>query len=79
MVTSGKLAKGPRPPSLCPHGAHRPWLKIVQFLCSAALPSPALRAAGRCPYHQLRPRAEGIHPTIQPPQTGSCSRQCWWG
>ena len=32
MATSGKLAKGLRPPSLCPHGAYWPWLKIVQFL-----------------------------------------------
>lgn len=49
MVTSGKLAKGPRPPSLCPHGAHRPWLKIVQFLCSAALPRPAARCSDPMP------------------------------
>lgn len=72
MVTSGKLAKGPRPPSLCPHGACWPWLKIVQFLCCCccrrchqAQPKP-YRAAGCCLCYQPRPRVEEIHPTTQP-------------
>lgn len=72
MATSGKLAKGPRPPSLCPHGASRPWLKIVRFLrfaCCWAQPK-AYKAAGRCLRSQPRPWVEGIHPTIQPSPDG---------
>lgn len=56
MATSGKLAKGPRPPSLCPQGAGRPWLKIVQFLRFACC--------------RAQPWMEGIHPTIQPSPDG---------
>lgn len=46
MVTSGKLAKGPRPPSPCPHGACRPWLKIVQFLHCHCFQSPVQTSKG---------------------------------
>lgn len=68
MVTSGKLAKGPRPPSLCPHGACWPWLKIVQFLCCHRAQPKRQRAAGCCLWDS---RVEGTHPTTAPPQFGA--------
>lgn len=89
MVTSGKLAKGPRPPSLCPHGACWPWLKIVQFLCGRscccscscrrhrrAQPKP-YRAAGCCRGIGRR----GFTPLSNPPQTeaGGSAWTMWVG
>lgn len=80
MVTSGKLAKGPRPPSLCPHGACWPWLKIVQFLCCCRAQPRPQRTAGCCLCDSQGPGWRGVTQPSKPPWgAAAVPRHCGWG
>lgn len=80
MVTSGKLAKGPRPPSLCPHGACWPWLKIVQFLCCCGAQPRPQRAAGCCLCDSQGLGWRGFTQLSNPPHfAAAVPRQSGWG
>ena len=77
MATSGKLAKGLRPPSLCPHGAYWPWLKIVQFLHCCCHWRPAQNSEGLLAAAHATSRGlelKGFTQLSNPPQTeaGGC-------
>lgn len=79
-MTSGKLAKGPRPPSLCPHGACWPWLKIVQVPLLLQEPAQASKGCWLLLVQPPGPRAEGISPTVQPsPVCSSRASTVWVG